>query len=475
MPVMIRLLGKSEYGLYSLVSSVVSYLSLFSLGFTGAYLRFFSKSYSDRKELASLNGMFVSLFAVLSVMAFVCGMVMSCFPRQIFGSELSVIELEKATLMMRILVVSSAVSLMNGIFYAIVSAHEEFIFQRMMSLITTLMSPFVTLPLLIMGYGSVMLVVVSTLITVISFLINIWFCFTKLCIPIVFYDFQWSLLKEISVFSFFLLLNMVIDQINWNVDKLILGHTHGTEEIAVYGVASQFNSLFMTFSTTISSVFSPRVNHIASDHQSDYQKQYSILMVQVGRIQWFILGLVMSGFIIFGRYFIEEIYAGKGYVNAYITALFLTIPLIVPLIQNIGIEMQRALNKHKFRSIIYTIIAVCNVLISMPLAEKWGAIGASIGTAISLMIGNGLIINLFYHCYLKIDMVYFWKKILDTWKGFILPVFLAIWIMRKVAFRSLGQFLIWVFVYAIVYCVSIFQFSCNSQEKDLLRNLLKRV
>ena len=42
-PIMIRLLGQSEYGLYTLVGSVVSYLSLFSLGFTGAYLRFYSR------------------------------------------------------------------------------------------------------------------------------------------------------------------------------------------------------------------------------------------------------------------------------------------------------------------------------------------------------------------------------------------------------------------------------------------------
>ena len=32
-PIMLRLLGQSEYGLYQLVHSVVSYLSLLSLGF----------------------------------------------------------------------------------------------------------------------------------------------------------------------------------------------------------------------------------------------------------------------------------------------------------------------------------------------------------------------------------------------------------------------------------------------------------
>ena len=58
MPVMIRLLGQSEFGLYTLVSGVVSYLSLFSLGFTGAYLRFFARENqkNDREGLAALNG-----------------------------------------------------------------------------------------------------------------------------------------------------------------------------------------------------------------------------------------------------------------------------------------------------------------------------------------------------------------------------------------------------------------------------------
>lgn len=42
-PIMLRLLGQSEYGLYQLVYSVVSYLSLLSMGFGSSYLRFYSK------------------------------------------------------------------------------------------------------------------------------------------------------------------------------------------------------------------------------------------------------------------------------------------------------------------------------------------------------------------------------------------------------------------------------------------------
>ena len=69
-PVMLRLLGQSEYGLYSLSSSVVSYLSLLSLGFGSAYIRYYSK-YSkndDRVGVAKLNALFLTVLIISCVM-----------------------------------------------------------------------------------------------------------------------------------------------------------------------------------------------------------------------------------------------------------------------------------------------------------------------------------------------------------------------------------------------------------------------
>ena len=90
-PLMIRLLGQSEYGLYTLVGSVVSYLSLFSLGFTGAYLRFYSqrRAKNDEEGIARLNGMFLTVFCVMSLAALVCGMALLRFPRALFGNKLT--------------------------------------------------------------------------------------------------------------------------------------------------------------------------------------------------------------------------------------------------------------------------------------------------------------------------------------------------------------------------------------------------
>ena len=64
-PVMLKLVGQSEYGLYQLVTSVVSYLSLLSLGFNAAYMRFYSRYKVEKNEqgLARINGMFLSFFS----------------------------------------------------------------------------------------------------------------------------------------------------------------------------------------------------------------------------------------------------------------------------------------------------------------------------------------------------------------------------------------------------------------------------
>lgn len=476
MPVMIRLLGQSEFGLYSLVSGVVSYLSLFSLGFTGAYLRFFARENqkNDREGLAALNGMFILLFLLLSCAALICGFTLSCFPRQIFGTKLSGAELQEARILMMILVVNMAICLVSGIFDSIVSAYEQFVFQRVVSLAATVMNPFLCLPLLLLGYGNVMLVVVSTCIVVGKLAINVWFCFWKLKIPVSFRNMQFSVLKEVGIFSFFLLLNMIIDQINWNVDKLILSHTNGTREVAVYGVASQINALFMTFSTTISSVFSPRINRIAAENSVNSRREFTILMSKVGRIQWMILGLMAMGFVIFGKFFIVNIYADDGYGDAYWAALFLVLPALVPLIQNIGIEVQRALNRHQFRSVIYFVMAVGNVFISIPLAKRFGSVGAAMGTAISLVLANGIIMNVFYHKALKIDMLYFWKEIGKTLPGFLAPAILGVWIMRSVSFDSLMQYAAWIAVFSLVYCLSIYCFCCNKQEQTLVLGLIRR-
>lgn len=471
-PVMIRLLGQSEYGLYTLAGSVVSYLSLFNLGFTGSYLRFYSRSREEeggeKEGTAQLNGMFLMVFSLMSMAALLCGFCLSQFPAQIFGGRLSEAELDKAQVLMKILTVNLAMSFPASLFTSIVSANERFLFQRLLSLAGIIANPFLALPLLLAGKGSVAIVCVTTIITFMKFSVNIWFCIKKLGIRFLFNQFDFHIIREISAFSFFLFLNMLIDQLNWSIDKLILSHTGGTEDVAVYGVGAQINSLYLNFSTAISSVFAPRVNRLVARGETGLHNRLTELFIKVGRIQFAVLALIASGFVFFGKYFIVEIYVGREYEEAYRVALFLILPVTVPLIQNLGLEIQRAMNKHQFRSILYTLMACLNAVCSVPLAYRFGPSGAAAGTAVGLVLANGFLMNWYYAKGIGIGIRAFWKEILSMAKALVIPAAFGIWLYPQLDSVRLLTYCLCILAYTFLYGISFWISGLNGGEKALV-------
>ena len=181
-PVMLRLLGQSEYGLYQLVFSVVSYLGLLSFGFGSAYMRFYSryKVQDDNEGIARLNGMFMTIFLIIAGITLVAGSVLVANVELIFKGGLTESEIVTARILMLLMVFNVAVSFPASVFSANVTAHEQYFFQRIVSLSRSVLNPFLTLPLLLLGFKSIGLVVATTLLTLVSLGVNMWFCFKKL-------------------------------------------------------------------------------------------------------------------------------------------------------------------------------------------------------------------------------------------------------------------------------------------------------
>ena len=188
-----------------------------------------------------------------------------------------------------------------------------------------------------------------------------------------------------------------------------------------------------------------------------------------------ILGLVASGVVFFGYYFIVNIWAGKGYESSYYVALLLILPASIALIQNMGIEIQRAKNKHQFRSVVYLFMALINLGMSIVLCKLYGAVGSAIGTAISLIIANGIIMNIYYHKKCNIDIISFWKDIFELVLGLIFPVITGICIMKLIKIDSLLKFGAFVLVYTLVYCISMWFMGMNQYEKDLVLKPVQKI
>ena len=218
-PIMLRLLGQSEYGLYQLVYSVVSYLSLLSLGFGSSYMRFYSreKARNNDEGIARINGMFLLIFCFMSIICIVCGIIMLRNIKMIFGNGLTSNEYKTASILMLLMIINLALTFPNSVFNCIITSQEKFLFQKTLSLFQYLLHPFITLPLLLAGYGSIGIVTGTTLLTVSVLISNVYYCLKKIHSQFCFSNLQFSQLTEMWVFTFFIFLNQIVDQINWSI------------------------------------------------------------------------------------------------------------------------------------------------------------------------------------------------------------------------------------------------------------------
>ncbi len=75
-PYMLRMLGQNDYGLYSLVASVIAYLTILDFGFGNAIIRYTAKFRAERKqrEQWEMFGMFLIVYSVIGLIAFAGGL-----------------------------------------------------------------------------------------------------------------------------------------------------------------------------------------------------------------------------------------------------------------------------------------------------------------------------------------------------------------------------------------------------------------
>lgn len=473
-PLMIRIIGQSQYGLYNLTNSIVSYLSLFSLGFGPAYIRFYMKhkAQGDTDAIEKMNGIFMCVFIALGLLATLTGGILVIHSDTVLGSKFTASELFLAKKLMFLMVINIAISFPLIPVVSYIQANERFIFQNSLNILRQVLNPFLSLPLLLMGFGSLGMIFATTVISLIIGAWQIIYSVKTIHFKIQFRDFDFSELREVAVFSSFIFLNAVTDQINWNVDKFIIGRYYGAALVAIYGIAAQLNSYYLSLSTAISSVYTPRINRIVADCRKEMNEELTTLFIKIGRVQFMIVALALVELTFLGRPFIG-FWAGKNYYDAFPILMLLIVPVTIPLIQNAGISIQQAKNMHMFRSILYIIIAVANALLSLLLVKKYGALGTAFATAVALVVGNGFLMNWYYSSRIGLNIKKFWGSILKLMPTVCVSMVAGFLIEKVVDKYSLGGFILVALVIAASYIVTLILTGFNKSEKAMLFDKFK--
>ena len=473
-PVMLRLLGQSEYGLYKLSSSLTGFISLVSFGMGTAVTRFIIKA-SEEEGLEGEErtfGLFLMIFRVISLLAILIGITLIIFVGNWYEASLSVAELRRMRILMGIMTLNMALSFRLSPYISVVTANERFVFMQTMSIISTCAIPIVNLISLFLGFASIGMAVSSLVIQLIVRVLYLLYSRNSLRLKPRFEKPKPGQLKEVVLFAFWVFVAEIVDKLYASTDAALIGAVPAlaTKGVAIYNIGTVFSGIVLHIAVGISGLLVPRTNKMVFEGASS--SELTDFAIKIGRIQALIIALIISGFIAFGRPFIH-FYVGDSYHDSYIVALLIMIPYMVPIVQNVLLNIVVAKNKHRFRSLVYLGIAVLNVIGTWILIHKIGVTGAALMTGVALIIGQGLIMNWFYEKKIGIEIGRFWKSIIPIYVFPLIMSLLTIIIGKYIIdFYHIIPLIVGILLFTLVYLGFNWGVIMNQTEKEIIKDAL---
>lgn len=474
-PVLLRYLGQSEYGLYQIVGSFFSYISVFeSCMSTGVLRNYCNALGSQDKEAADVTlSMAKVIYRAMAVLMALVGVIVIFTFRRFYESSFSASELKESSAILLLLFANMMVTLLGSVYLTILTGHEKFTFLKVLSIIIQIAQPFFVILCVRKIPYAITVSTVIVVLNVLTVLMRYLYVTRKLKIRIVKEERNGKVIKEIVELSATILLGCIADQIFWKTDQVILGKLFSTAVVAVYSVGAQIYMMYMQFGTQIASVFYPKVSILYQEENGN--QKVSDLFVRVGRVTFMIIMLILSGFIVFGKEFLL-IWVGEGYTEAYYVAIVVMIPFSVDLAQNLALAILQVKKQYSFRAKIYLLSALINVVTTVIFASYFGIVGAAISTGLSMFITSGLIMNWYYLKKANLDIVKFWKETFKIITVSMVMMTLVLLIKQYMSWNSVGllQLGIEIILFALIYVSAMYKFIMTSEEKKQMLMFIRR-
>lgn len=473
-PLLLHYIGKSEYGLYQLIGSLIAYFSIMDFGLTAAVVRFYTKYKAENDKVGMENILAISLraYAVITVVLFGIGYVCYLNLNNVFAESMSLEEIVSAKQLFLLLLFNIVLTVSTMIFRAVINAHEKYLFLKGLETIQLVLQPLLVLVVLQQHPYALSVALVQTVLNALLIGARIYYCFSKLNVTIKFHHWDKELFRDFRKLALSVFAVILIDQVFFKTNQVILGIVSGTTAVAVYSVSALIYMNYMALSTAISGVYLPHITSMIANCEP--VKKLSDLFIQIGRWQYYLLALVASGFVIFGQRFIK-IWAGNGFEDAYWITLLIIIPFTVDLIQNIGLSIMQAQNKYDFRAKVYFCMGIFNLLLAIPLANQYGGIGCAFATGLSMFVGNGLIMNWYYAKVTGLDIKSFWMQIGKISFGVCGLTVIGLFLDNMFLADNIFLFLLKIMLYTVLYCFVMYAFYMNIDEKNKIHMLITKV
>lgn len=477
-PFILKQLGPSEYGVYMVAGSIISWLAMCDFGLTASATKFLSEyqAKGDTEGEAHHLGQMAALFSIVGVVVLAAGLCIFPFLGDIFR-KFNPEELRICRILYLLTLFNCALLFPTRSLGGIAESRQKFTIPGIFGVASSMLQIVGTVVLLIYGFRSIGLTVFSISFGLLGLIWNVYYCFGVLKARMSWRGWDWPLCRTLFAFSAWMFLDRLINIMNTGSGGFIIGITQGAEEITVYSYGLSIFQHFYTLSGCIAGLFLPRVvgmivNGASNALQTD-------LMIRVGRAQLIILAVVYLGIIFFGQEFFH-LWIGDSLGSRTNDCWFVTIAILIPygflLLQALGWQILQARNVMKYRVTVLTVSSFLSLILGFSLSMYWGSKGLAIGTSISVILGQGIFMNWFYSRRLGLEIRRFFKETLQrVWLwGSLLA--LSAWGLNVIFSQpAWGTFILKIFIFFLIYLLLIaMTYASNKEKRSLIEFFIKK-
>jgi len=460
-PYIISYLGKTGYGIWTLIASIIGYYGILDLGITSAITRYVARYAAQKNYKALTETICTSLAAFCVVGIVIIGVSFAVAGPLSRFFNVSTDYIEKFRQIVWLLGLAAALGFPGNLFGAVVRAHERFVTANSVTIIITIIRAILIVIFLSSGFGLVG-IAFSHLITAVIMIVSnytickILFSYFRLRLKAV----SWSMLRLLLGFGIATTVWSLADIMRFNLDSFVIGKWINLPSVAVYGVAALIIRYFLNFiAQGTSAVLTPRFSSLDGEGEGNHLRQLFMKSVSVASYLSFAIGSLI---IIFGKQFIT-LWVGKDFVGAAPVLWVLAVAYSIALAQTPGVSLVYAKKKHYLFAAVSIIEGIANVILSIYLAPRYGILGVAIGTAVPMLVIKVFVQPIYISRIIGISFIRYWGKL-------VLPLGLAIGVVvvgqsePKITFFNNGYIslvlsavpyiLAFVLLYLLVYIIT---------------------
>ena len=471
-PWILREIGSSHYGLYTLGTTSISLFTL-DFGIGAAVTRFVAKyrAENNQEEMNEFLGVVLKIYflimIIISIVLFFVFYNIDFIYANLTVEEISIFKIVY-TMMAFFIVLCFPVNICNGV----LNAYEQFIILKGSNVFNKLGTAIVSIVILLLHGGLYGLVLVNGIFNLVTFIIKFYFCYRYTNARPKFVSNYRTFGREFFSYSMWTTILNMSQRLIFNIMPTVLAMVTNTMAITLYGFANSIEGYVYTITTAMHGLFLPRLSKIVVDNNNSTSGVLS-LMIRVGRINHSVAMLLLMGVTILGQEFVE-LWVGAEYLDLYYCILALAYPYFISASQQIAANTLVVVNKVKYSAIITAIIGLVNIVSAYIVAPRYGIIGVCVSTGL-LMFVRIVVMNIVYYRELHINLVIFFKECQIK----LLPALIISGLLSKISIDLLfylvisneltwGGLVLKAIIICIIYLITMWLIGWNDYEKKIL-------